>query len=100
MDAASGNWLDAVGDAPEPQHRRLCSSRDRILFLALLPALWNSVPCGDIAVQHLFLQAAAGNSQAGPLGRFRRASGSGEIFWREDLRRLYLEAHARFLFLR
>ena len=57
----------AIGSMPlatllGTQRRCLPRSRDRILFPAVLPALWNPVPRGDVTVQHLFLKAGAGNS--------------------------------------
>ncbi len=42
----------------------------------------------------------AGQSEAGAVGCQRWASGSGEDLRSQDVRRLHLEAHARFLFLR
>ena len=71
-----------------------------LLFPAVLPAVWNSVPRGNIAVQRLLRQAGSGNGQARALGRQRRATRSGEIVRREDVRGLHLEAHARLLFVR
>ena len=71
-----------------------------LLLPAVLSAVWNSVPRRDVAVQRVLRQAGPGNGQAGALGRQRRATRSGEIVRREEVRGLHLEAHARLLFLR
>ena len=55
-----------------------------LLLPALLPALRNPVPRGNLAVQRLLRKVGSGNTEAGAMGRVRRASGSGEIVRRED----------------
>src|ERR1019366_8700108 len=57
-------------------------------------------PRRNFAVQRLLRQVGSRDSEAGEMGRQRRTSGSGEILRSKDVRRLYLEAHAGFLFLR
>src|ERR1700752_2353340 len=99
MDVADGRWFDAFGNTLGPQRWRLSRPRNHFLFPAVLSALWNPVPCRNVTVQHLFLQAGAGHFKAGALGHTRGALGSVEILRREDLRRFHLEAHPGFLFL-
>ena len=47
-----------------------------------------------------FAKLDRGNSEASAMGRQRGTSGSGEVLRSKNVRRLHLEAHARFLFLR
>src|SRR5579864_9057968 len=100
MDIPDCSWLGVTGDTLGPQHRLLSCSRTDFLFLALLSALWNPVPRRNVAVQRLLRKVGTRDSEASAMGHFRRTPGQGEIVRREDLRRLYLEAHARFLLLR
>ena len=94
------DWLDVVGHALGAERHRISRPCCDVLLPALLPAVWNPVPCRDIVIQRLLRKVGSRNYKTGAMGRSRRASGPGEIFRREEVRGLYLEAHAGFLFLR
>ena len=74
----------SVVDAPESPPRRLFCRCADLLLLAVLSAVRNSVPRGNVPVQRLLRKAGSGNREAGAMGRQRRASGPGEIVRREE----------------
>ena len=88
--------VDAMGTA---SWLVLCRCTD-VLLPAVLPAVRDPVSRGDVAVQCVLRKAGSRDRQAGALGRQRRATRSGEIVRREEVRRLHLEAHARLLLVR
>ena len=84
----------------EHASRRLSCRCSDLLLPAVLSTIRNSVPRGDVAVQRVTSPSWIGERSSRSAGASVRASRSGEILRRKEIRRLHLEAHAGFLFLR
>ena len=63
--------LRFVIDTQQSPRGSLISPRSDILPVAVLPAVWNPVPRGDLAVQYLFRKAGPGNCKAREVGSLR-----------------------------